>query len=84
MIFTWEHWRVHQEERTYVVPTPEAFHAVTAFPDEEPITGSRWFGVDELRREPDTVYPLGLADQLAALLASGVPDAPIDLGSVVE
>jgi len=84
VIFTWEHWRVHQEERTFVVPTLQVFDAVTVVPDEEPITGSGWFGVDELRREPDAVYPIGLADQLAALLAAGVPGAPIDLGSVVE
>ena len=84
VVFTWEQWRVHQEERTFVVPTPEEFDAVTVFPDEEPITGWGWFGVDDLRREPDTVYPVALADHLSALLTAGVPDTPIHLGTVVE
>jgi 8-oxo-dGTP diphosphatase len=82
--FTWERWRVHQEEQTFIVPTPGVFEAVTVFPDEEPITGSAWFGVEELRREPDVVYPLALADHLELLLSGGVPEAPIHLGSVVE
>jgi 8-oxo-dGTP pyrophosphatase MutT (NUDIX family) len=84
VVFTWEQWRIHQEERTFVVPVAEAFDAVTVFPDEEPITGSRWFGVDELRLEPETVYPLGLAEHLERLLTDGPAAEPIHLGCVVE
>ncbi len=84
VVFTWERWRVHQEERTFLVPTRDAFEAVTVFPDEEPITGSAWFGVDELRSETETVYPLGLADLVSQLLEDGVPGRPLDLGTVIE
>jgi 8-oxo-dGTP pyrophosphatase MutT (NUDIX family) len=84
VVFTWERWRVHQQERTFVVPTAEAFEAVTVFPDEEPITGSGWFGVDDLRATTDTVYPIGLADHLSALLDTGIPESPLHLGAVVE
>jgi 8-oxo-dGTP pyrophosphatase MutT (NUDIX family) len=84
VVFTWERWRVHQNERTFVVAAPEMFEAVTVFPDEEPITGSAWFGVDELRRMPETVYPIGLADHLTALLEDGYPGSPIHLGNVTE
>jgi 8-oxo-dGTP pyrophosphatase MutT (NUDIX family) len=82
--FTWERWRVHQKERTFLVEVPAAFEAVTVFPDEEPITGSGWFTLDRLRREPETVYPIGLADHLDRLLADGHGGSPVDLGVVVE
>ena len=48
--FTWERWRVQQEERTFLVETPAAFEAVTVLPDEEPITGSGWFTILQLAR----------------------------------
>jgi 8-oxo-dGTP pyrophosphatase MutT (NUDIX family) len=82
--FTWERWRVHQKERTYVVTVPAPFDAVTVFPDEEPITGSGWFTIDALRDEPEVVYPIGLPDHLERLLAEGHGDGPVDLGVVVE
>jgi hypothetical protein len=75
---------VHQEERTFVVRVPGVFDAVTVFPDQEPITGSGWFGVEELRREPETVYPIGLAEHLERLLAVGPSTDPVHLGRVVE
>ena len=82
--FTWERWRVRQHERTFLVATPEAFDAVTAHPDEEPITGSAWHTVADLRGLPEIVYPAGLAEHLAHLLADGVPTDPIHLGDTVE
>jgi ADP-ribose pyrophosphatase YjhB (NUDIX family) len=82
--FTWERWRVHQKERTFLVEVPASFEAVTVFPDEEPITGHGWFTIDRLRAEPETVYPVGLAGLLERLLADGHGDQPIDLGTVVE
>jgi len=82
--FTWERWRVHQKERTFLVEVPAAFEAVTVFPDEEPITGSGWFTVNALRDELETVYPVGLADLLDRLLSDGHGDGPVDLGVVVE
>jgi 8-oxo-dGTP pyrophosphatase MutT (NUDIX family) len=82
--FTWERWRVHQRERTFLVEVPAPFEAITVFPDEEPITGSGWFTTDQLRAEPDPVYPVGLADHLERLLADGHGSAPVDLGVVVE
>jgi 8-oxo-dGTP pyrophosphatase MutT (NUDIX family) len=82
--FTWERWRVHQKERTFLVEVRAAFEAVTVFPDEEPITGSGWFTIDRLRSERQTVYPIGLADHVERLLADGHGDDPVDLGVVVE
>ena len=82
--FTWERWRVHQTERTFLVPVPAPFKAVTVFPDEEPITGHGWFTIERLRAEPETVYPIGLAGHLERLLADGHRDEPLDLGIVVE
>jgi 8-oxo-dGTP pyrophosphatase MutT (NUDIX family) len=82
--FTWERWRVHQEERTFLVRVPHVFDAVTVFPDQEPITGSGWFGVEELRREPESVYPIGLAEHLERFLAAGQSTQPVHLGHVVE
>jgi ADP-ribose pyrophosphatase YjhB (NUDIX family) len=82
--FTWERWRVHQRERTFLVEVPAPFEAVTVFPDEEPITGSGWFTIDRLRAEPEVVYPIGLADHLERFLADGHGGEPVDLGVVVE
>jgi 8-oxo-dGTP pyrophosphatase MutT (NUDIX family) len=66
--FTWEEWDVLQHEHVFRVDAPDEFLAVTEHPDEEPITGSAWFGVDELRRLDETVYPEDLAARLATLL----------------
>jgi 8-oxo-dGTP pyrophosphatase MutT (NUDIX family) len=82
--FTWERWRVQQEERTFLVGTPGPFEAVTLHPDEEPITGSGWLTIPHLRALPEVVYPVGLADHLEQLFTSGAPVEPIDLGDVVE
>ena len=82
--FTWERWRVQQEEHTFLVGAPEAFEAVTVHPDEEPITGSAWFAIPALRTLPEVVYPVGLADHLERLFSDGVPAEPIHLGDVVE
>jgi len=82
--FTWERWRVHQKERTFLVEVTTPFEAVTVFPDEEPITGSGWFTTERLRAEPETVYPLGLADHLERLFLDGHGAEPVDLGVVVE
>jgi 8-oxo-dGTP pyrophosphatase MutT (NUDIX family) len=82
--FTWERWRVHQDERTFLVPAAAAFGAVTIHPDEEPITGSGWFDIDGLRRATETVYPVALADHLERLLADGTPAVPLHLGDIVE
>jgi 8-oxo-dGTP pyrophosphatase MutT (NUDIX family) len=82
--FTWERWRVHQKERTFLVEVPAPFDAVTVFPDEEPITGHGWFTLDRLRTEPDAIYPVGLAGHLERLIANGHENGPIDLGVVVE
>ncbi len=82
--FTWERWRVHQRERTFLVEVPAPFEAVTVFPDEEPITGSGWFKIERLRAEAEVVYPLGLADHLERFLADGHGGEPVDLGVVVE
>jgi 8-oxo-dGTP pyrophosphatase MutT (NUDIX family) len=82
--FTWERWRVQQEERTFLVETPGPFEAVTLHPDEEPITGSAWLGIPQLRALVEIVYPVGLADHLEQLFTNGVPAEPILLGDVVE
>ena len=82
--FTWERWRVHQKERTFLVEVPAPFEAVTVFPDEEPITGHGWFSIDALRAEQEPVYPIGLADHVERLLADSGKEAPLDLGVVVE
>ena len=82
--FTWERWRVRQEERTFLVPVDEAFEAVTVHPDEEPITGSGWFTASRLRALDEIVYPVGLPEHLSRLLHAGVPSEPIHIGDTVE
>jgi len=82
--FTWERWRVRQEERTFLIGAPGPFEAVTVHPDEEPIVGSAWFAIRDLRMLPEVVYPVGLADHLERLFTEGVPAEPIHLGDVVE
>lgn len=82
--FTWETWRVRQEERTFIVASAAAFDAVTVHPDGEPITGSGWFAIPHMRELPEIVYPVGLADHVEHLFLHGVPDEPIHLGDVVE
>ena len=82
--FTWERWRIHQEEHTFLVPVSERFEAVTVHPDQEPIVGHGWFGAPDLRMLGEIVYPLGLADHLERLARDGVPSAPLALGDVVE
>jgi hypothetical protein len=75
---------VHQKERTFLVEVPAPFEAVTVFPDEEPITGHGWFTIGQLREEPETIYPIGLADHVERLIGDGHRAGPIDLGVVVE
>ena len=58
--------------------------AVTVHPDEEPITGSGWFSLGELRDVAETVYPDGLAQHLERLLHDGVPATALHLGDTVE
>jgi len=41
--------------------------------------GHRWWSVDELRTTAETVYPLGLSDLVAELVAGRVPAAPVEL-----
>ncbi len=82
--FTWERWRVHQRERTFLVSVPGTFDAVTVHPDEEPIVGSAWFRPEELRGLLDVVYPIGLDEHIDRLASAGIPVTPIDLGEVVE
>jgi 8-oxo-dGTP pyrophosphatase MutT (NUDIX family) len=65
--FTWAEWSVLQHEHTFVVRSPEEFVARVAHPDGEPITGSGWFGIDDLSALDETVYPEDLADRLRRL-----------------
>ena len=83
LTFTWEDWRVHQRERTFLIDVDAPFPAVTAHPDEEPITGSGWFTSAEIRRLEEVVYPLGLANHVD-VLRRGVPETPLDFGHVIE
>lgn len=43
------------------------------------ITGHRWWTVDDLRHAADEVFPYGLGDLVAGVLAGGVPERPIRL-----
>ena len=81
--FRWEDWLVHQTECTFLIEVDAPFEAVTAHPDQEPITGSGWFDAEAIRRSTEIVYPLGLAD-LVDDLRAGIPAAPVDLGHIVE
>ena len=53
--FTWEQWRVQQEEYTFLVEPSGPFEAVTLHPDEEPITGSAWLTIPHLRALAEVV-----------------------------
>jgi len=68
--FTWQEWEVLQHEHAFRVEAPEEFVAVTEHADEEPITGSAWFSIDDLRRTDDVVYPEDLAARLTALFGA--------------
>jgi 8-oxo-dGTP pyrophosphatase MutT (NUDIX family) len=70
--FTWQEWDVVQREHVFRVDAPDEFVAVTEHPDEEPITGSAWFGTDELGRLDDVVYPEDLAARLSALFPPSI------------
>ncbi|CAN5736765.1 NUDIX hydrolase [soil metagenome] len=65
--FEWEDWLVRQHQWTFLVEAPDEFEAQVLHPDEEPIVGSAWFSVDELRALTDDVYPDGSIDLLAEL-----------------
>ena len=43
------------------------------------ITGHRWWTVDELRHAAGEVFPVGLGDLVAKLLADGIPARPVRL-----
>jgi 8-oxo-dGTP pyrophosphatase MutT (NUDIX family) len=43
------------------------------------ITGHRWWTVEELRHAADEVFPRGLGDLIASVLADGVPERPARL-----
>jgi 8-oxo-dGTP pyrophosphatase MutT (NUDIX family) len=45
----------------------------------EGVIGHRWLSLDELRASDLEVYPVGLADLVADLLANGPPAEPIEL-----
>lgn len=40
------------------------------------IRGFRWWALDDLRSTGDTVYPVGLADLVAEVIATGAPATP--------
>jgi 8-oxo-dGTP pyrophosphatase MutT (NUDIX family) len=82
--FTWDVWRVFQQERWFLVDVPERFDAVVVHPDEEPIVGWGWFLPDDVETLTETVYPRDLPALLERLTAEGVPGEPIDLGAVID
>jgi 8-oxo-dGTP pyrophosphatase MutT (NUDIX family) len=43
------------------------------------ITGHRWWTVEELRNAGDEVFPVGLGNLVARLLADGTPSRPVRL-----
>jgi 8-oxo-dGTP pyrophosphatase MutT (NUDIX family) len=43
------------------------------------ITGHRWWTVDELRQAAGHIFPVGLGDLVASVLAEGVPARPVRL-----
>jgi len=71
--FEWEDWLVRQHEQTFLVEAPDEFEAQVLHPHEEPIVGSAWLSVDELRALTDDVYPDGLTELLEQL---GEPKIP--------
>ena len=69
--FEWEEWHVRQHQWTFLVEAPDEFEARVLHPDEEPIVGSAWHSVGELRALTVDVYPEGLID-----LVSDLNDGP--------
>ena len=65
--FEWEDWLVRQHQWIFLIEAPDEFEARVLHPDEEPIVGSAWFSVDELRALTDDVYPDGTIDLLVEL-----------------
>lgn len=82
--FTWEDRRITQDERTYLIRSPDTFEPVVTHPDGEPITGTKWFDHEELRALTDTVYPEDIAILLADLLRDGPPPTPVRLRDSVD
>jgi 8-oxo-dGTP pyrophosphatase MutT (NUDIX family) len=84
VVFPWERWLVRQEERTFLVPCEGEFEPVVAQPNEEPIVGGAWFGVEELRALEEVAHPEGLAGHLTGLQLHGPPATPLWLGDFTE
>jgi 8-oxo-dGTP pyrophosphatase MutT (NUDIX family) len=82
--FTWEDWRVSQFERSYLVEAEAEFDSMAVEPGIEPITGSAWFGVDNLNVTDDVIYPTGMGALLARLLTDGPPSEPISLPESID
>jgi 8-oxo-dGTP pyrophosphatase MutT (NUDIX family) len=82
--FTWDDWRVTQFERSYLVQAEEEFDSRAVEPGIEPITGSAWFGVDDLNVTDEVIYPTGIGALLARLLTDGPPSEPISLPDSIE
>lgn len=71
---------IEQHERWFLVRT--ATLDADAMPlDDLATTGARWWSLEELRTTDAVVAPRALAVHLAALLADGPPEGPVDVGA---
>ncbi|MFI6157810.1 NUDIX domain-containing protein [Kitasatospora sp. NPDC051170] len=79
--FSYQGQRYEQEQWFHLARTTrtELDHSGLTEDEHAVLLGARWWTVDELGATAETVYPAGLADFLARLLAEGPPVDPVRL-----
>lgn len=81
--FQWAGRWVHQDEEFYLVPTDEFVPDCRGNPsrfERSAFVRFAWWSPEQIRSSGERFAPRLLADHLAALLAEGVPDEPVDVG----
>lgn len=68
--------QVRQVEKYFLVRVTDADIDPSRATQPDNIRSSRWWTLDELRSTSETIYPLGLAELIASVLADGTPERP--------
>jgi ADP-ribose pyrophosphatase YjhB (NUDIX family) len=81
--FTWRARRYRQREQFFVARVDEFEPSLEGFESYELdlLPEHRWWTADEIERSPERFAPRRLGSMLRGLLANGLPEAPIEIGT---
>lgn len=81
--FTWRDRRYRQREQFFVARVDEFEPTLEGFESYELdlLPEHRWWTADEIERSPERFAPRRLGSMLRGLLADGLPESPIEIGT---